>query len=93
MSDLERDLLDGLAAAARALAGGDPITASATLDAVVGACAALERGRVQLDAATLREAMRLHQACGAAAGDAARQLELEMHTAGAARRAVSAYER
>lgn len=93
MSGPARELLDGLATATRALAGGDPIAAAATLESVVAACAALEHEGVRLDAATLREAMRLHEACGAAAGDAARQLDAEMQSAGAGRRAASAYGR
>jgi hypothetical protein len=88
-----RDLLDGLAAAERALAEGDPIAASAALDRVVAACATLEHGGVRLDVATLSEATRLHAACGAAARHAARQLDGEMQSAGVARRAATAYGR
>jgi hypothetical protein len=88
-----RELLDGLAAAARALAEGDPIAASASLDVVVAACEALEHAGVRLDAATVGEAMRLHTACDRAAQDASRQIQSEMQAAGAARRATSAYLR
>jgi hypothetical protein len=87
------ELLDGLGAAARALEGGDPIAASAALDAVVEACRALEDAGVRLDVATLTEASRLHAACGAAAAAVSRQLDGEMQSAGAARRAASAYGR
>jgi hypothetical protein len=88
-----RDLLDGLAAAGRALADGDPVAASAALDVVVAACATLEHQGVRLDAATLREAMQLQQACEQAGAALSRELGAELQSAGVARRAASAYAR
>jgi hypothetical protein len=89
--DAARELARGLAAAAAAFEEADAIAASAELDRVVAACAALDATGARLDPAALEDARLLWSACAASAERAGRVLAERMQSAGGARRAAAAY--
>ena len=90
-ADAAAHLLATLAAAREGFAAGDAIAASAELDGVVAACAALDAAGVRLDPDALRRARELHHACAVAALAAQVALNEKLEQAAGARRAVRAY--